>query len=107
MKVPWIDSSKIWTESSKMNYKRIYYDETLVSFFRRLSFTPDGLFLITPTGILPSNLSSSDSIENANSVHCVYLYNRASIERFVFLIDRLKLITFFNNLYDDFFLHCV
>ncbi|KAF9996088.1 hypothetical protein BGZ79_010196 [Entomortierella chlamydospora] len=29
---------------------RLYHDETLTSFFRRLSFTPDGSMLITPAG---------------------------------------------------------
>ncbi|KAF9924206.1 hypothetical protein BGZ67_009459 [Mortierella alpina] len=29
---------------------RLYHDETLTSFFRRLSFTPDGAMLLTPAG---------------------------------------------------------
>lgn len=29
---------------------RLYHDETLTSFFRRLSFTPDGAMLLTPSG---------------------------------------------------------
>ncbi|KAG0201508.1 hypothetical protein BGX28_005694 [Mortierella sp. GBA30] len=29
---------------------RLYHDETLTSFFRRLSFTPDGSMLLTPAG---------------------------------------------------------
>ncbi|KAJ3274448.1 hypothetical protein HK104_004105, partial [Borealophlyctis nickersoniae] len=30
---------------------RLYHDETLTSFFRRLTFTPDGALLLTPSGL--------------------------------------------------------
>ncbi|KAF9134298.1 hypothetical protein BGW39_007466 [Mortierella sp. 14UC] len=42
------DASKPATRTPKTF--RLYHDETLTSFFRRLSFTPDGSMLITPAG---------------------------------------------------------
>ncbi|KAK3842472.1 MAG: component of the chromatin assembly complex, partial [Linnemannia gamsii] len=42
------DTSKPATRTPKTF--RLYHDETLTSFFRRLSFTPDGSMLITPAG---------------------------------------------------------
>ncbi|KAI9492674.1 WD40-repeat-containing domain protein [Zychaea mexicana] len=33
---------------------RMYHDENLVTFFRRLSFSPDGAFLVTPAGLCKS-----------------------------------------------------
>lgn len=36
---------------SKVDGSFMYHSETLQSFFRRLSFSPDGLFLITPAGL--------------------------------------------------------
>ncbi|KAG0284092.1 hypothetical protein BGZ96_011539 [Linnemannia gamsii] len=42
------DASKPVTRTPKTF--RLYHDETLTSFFRRLSFTPDGSMLITPAG---------------------------------------------------------
>jgi chromatin assembly factor 1 subunit B len=36
-------------EVFKKNFK-MYHDETLLSFFRRPSFSPDGSLLLTPAG---------------------------------------------------------
>ena len=38
---------------------RMYHDETLTSFFRRLAFTPDGALLITPAGIIKGDNGSN------------------------------------------------
>ncbi|KAI9235193.1 MAG: WD40-repeat-containing domain protein [Podila humilis] len=38
------------TTKSQPKSFRLYHDETLTSFFRRLSFTPDGAMLLTPSG---------------------------------------------------------
>ncbi|KAI8645461.1 WD40-repeat-containing domain protein [Parasitella parasitica] len=43
---------------------RLYHDENLVSFFRRLSFSPDGALLITPAGL------------NKPLLNCAYIYPR-------------------------------
>lgn len=39
-------------EPEKMH--TMFFDETLVSFFRRLAFSPDGSLLFLPTGLVPS-----------------------------------------------------
>ena len=33
---------------------RIFHDDTLQTFFRRLTFTPDGQLLIVPSGVIDS-----------------------------------------------------
>lgn len=45
-KAPWTNSTEKGTFRA-----RLFYDDTLQSFFRRLSFTPDGELLIVPSGI--------------------------------------------------------
>lgn len=54
---------------------RIYHDETLLSFFRRLEFSPDGSLLATPCGIY---------YEKDELCHCVYLYSRGSLAKYLF-----------------------
>ncbi|KAG0348946.1 hypothetical protein BG004_003429 [Podila humilis] len=44
------DTSKSTVGRSQPKSFRLYHDETLTSFFRRLSFTPDGSMLLTPSG---------------------------------------------------------
>ncbi|KAF9335479.1 hypothetical protein BG006_011408 [Podila minutissima] len=43
------DAAKTTIRSQPKSF-RLYHDETLTSFFRRLSFTPDGAMLLTPSG---------------------------------------------------------
>lgn len=45
-KAPWTNSTEKGTFKA-----RLFYDDTLQSFFRRLTFTPDGELLIVPSGI--------------------------------------------------------
>jgi chromatin assembly factor 1 subunit B len=61
----------------------IYANETLTSFFRRLTFTPDGSLLFTPAGqyktshpSVGDNAKSSDDIINT-----VYIYTRAGFNK--------------------------
>lgn len=69
-------------EIGKILSKRFYDDETLVSFFRRLDFTPDGSLLITPTGILPkANEETFNPSNNEANIHYVFIYTRASLLR--------------------------
>lgn len=42
-------------EGNKPKAIRIYHDDTLRSFFRRLAFSPDGQLLITPAGIVETS----------------------------------------------------
>lgn len=58
---------------------RLYHDENLVSFFRRLSFSPDGALLITPAGLnkpidSPTTVDIDDNGEELSN--CAYIYPR-------------------------------
>ncbi|KAI8332445.1 WD40-repeat-containing domain protein [Chlamydoabsidia padenii] len=70
------------TEETTGTY-RLYHDENLVSFFRRLSFSPDGAFLVTPAGIsknttsLPSTTQSDEDIQ-----HCSYIFPRNTMIKY-------------------------
>lgn len=50
---------------------RYYHDDTLKSFFRRLTFSPDGNLLITPAGCL-------DAGANNKNVYTTYIYATSS-----------------------------
>jgi chromatin assembly factor 1 subunit B len=49
----------------------LYHDEALLSFFRRLTFTPDGSLLLAPAGIHKSE----------DTVDTVYIYTRAGFHK--------------------------
>ncbi|EPX73786.1 CAF assembly factor complex subunit B [Schizosaccharomyces octosporus yFS286] len=59
----------------KVTYS-LYCNETLVSFFRRPAFSPDGFLLITPAGKLRLH-----GQPNTESIHTVYIFTRPSILR--------------------------
>ncbi|CCX30041.1 chromatin assembly factor 1 subunit B [Pyronema domesticum] len=61
----------------------IYYNETLTSFFRRLTFTPDGSLLLTPAGqYKTSNPSTADGAKAADDIiNTVYIYTRAGLNK--------------------------
>lgn len=65
----------------------IYHNETLLSFFRRLSFSPDGSILLTPTGIFKNtNKNSKEEIINT-----VYGYIRSQFDKGpIFQLPNLK-----------------
>uniref|UniRef100_A0A336M445 CSON011845 protein n=1 Tax=Culicoides sonorensis TaxID=179676 RepID=A0A336M445_CULSO len=51
---------------------RLYHDDTLQSFFRRLSFSPDGSIVVAPAGI------ANESNPGKKPVHTSYIYTRNS-----------------------------
>ncbi|KAL4983019.1 WD40-repeat-containing domain protein [Aspergillus falconensis] len=61
----------------------IYANETFTSFFRRLTFTPDGSLLLTPAGqYKTSQVSSTDPGKTVDEViNTVYIYTRAGFNR--------------------------
>ena len=68
---------------------RMFMDDTVTSFFRRLTFSPDGLFLVTPTGQFQSteNAGSSGSrpapgpaAPAASATPCVYMFARGHFD---------------------------
>lgn len=66
---------------------RLYHDENLVSFFRRLSFSPDGALLITPAGLNKlvdsTNTSISEMDENGDELsNCSYIYPRNTVLKY-------------------------
>ncbi|KAG9297684.1 hypothetical protein G9A89_011199 [Geosiphon pyriformis] len=69
-----ISPSKPFTKSFRM-----YCDENLNSFFRRLTFTPDGALLLTPAGqyrALAENIKIESEARNT-----VYLYSRNKLNK--------------------------
>lgn len=57
----------------------LYHTENLESFFRRLSFSPDGSFLFTPSGIFKNSVGSEDQKEEI--VNTVYIYSRSGLNK--------------------------
>lgn len=73
---------------------KTYHDETLTSFFRRLSFTPDGSMLLVPAGQYktPSIKAVAQSAEDANPApqpqdtetrNTSYIYARRDFGRYI------------------------
>ncbi|KAF2867081.1 WD40-repeat-containing domain protein [Massariosphaeria phaeospora] len=60
----------------------LYHNETFTSFFRRLTFAPDGSLLFTPAGQYKTLHSSlADSKPNEDIVNTVYIYTRAGLNK--------------------------
>lgn len=49
---------------------RLFHDETLQTFYRRLCFSPDGLLIIAPSGVAELNG------DNSKPIHTTYIYTR-------------------------------
>jgi chromatin assembly factor 1 subunit B len=60
-------------EQPRKKYKKLYLDENFVTFFRRLSFSPDGSLVFAPTGLTVDHHHQSERGEPEN---CVYIYAR-------------------------------
>lgn len=70
----------------------LYHNETFTSFFRRLTFSPDGSLLLTPSGVFKyqqhngegsnnNNSSNSNNSNNDETTNTVYIYTRAGLNR--------------------------
>ena len=62
----------------------LYHSETLQSFFRRLTFSPDGSLLLTPLGIFKtdSNSKSPNKAEGSEDItNTVYVYIRSGLNK--------------------------
>jgi len=69
----------------------LFADEaTVESFFRRLAWTPDGAFLITPAGILPKADKDGSLTEEAPTAFGTYLFARHCFERPVAVLPGLN-----------------
>lgn len=67
-----------------MKNSLLYHSETLQSFFRRLTFSPDGSLLLTPLGIFKtdSNSKSPNKAEGSEDItNTVYVYIRSGLNK--------------------------
>ncbi|KAK2048126.1 WD repeat domain-containing protein [Colletotrichum somersetense] len=65
-----------------MKNSTLYANETLSSFFRRLTFTPDGSLLLTPAGQYQTQHNSEGSAKPTFEVtNTVYIYTRGGINK--------------------------
>lgn len=58
----------------------LYANEALTSFFRRLTFTPDGSLLLTPAGQYQIH-SQTESGKSFEVINTVYIYTRGGINK--------------------------
>ena len=59
----------------------IYANETYTSFFRRLTFAPDGSLLFTPAGQYKTSNPSEGARNTEDVINTVYIYTRAGLNR--------------------------
>ncbi|KAH6900284.1 WD40-repeat-containing domain protein [Thelonectria olida] len=65
-----------------MKNANLYANETLTSFFRRLTFTPDGALLLTPSGQYQNQFPGErDSKPTYEIINTVYIYTRGGINK--------------------------
>ncbi|CAK7272306.1 Chromatin assembly factor 1 subunit [Sporothrix epigloea] len=70
------------TTSIGMKNASLYANETLTSFFRRLTFTPDGSLLLTPAGQYQTQHQSEGAAKPTYEVtNTVYIYSRGGINK--------------------------
>lgn len=62
-------AKRAMSENGKVDRHPLFHDESVSSFFRRLSWSPDGSFLVVPTGIFRCSQTSKD-------VNTAYVYAR-------------------------------
>ena len=68
--------SHIPTSATTSKSQSLYSNESLLSFFRRLTFSPDGSLLFAPAGVLKKSTSDHD-----DTLSTVYIYTRAGFNR--------------------------
>lgn len=59
----------------------LYANETLTSFFRRLTFTPDGSLLLTPAGQYQTQQQNEGGKPTYEVINTVYIYTRGGINK--------------------------
>ncbi|EME48930.1 hypothetical protein DOTSEDRAFT_67845 [Dothistroma septosporum NZE10] len=60
----------------------IYANETFTSFFRRLTFAPDGSLLFTPAGQFKTTYPAPDGAKSTDEIiNTVYIYTRAGLNK--------------------------
>lgn len=79
--MPMEASPKPLPSSTSVKNASLYANETLTSFFRRLTFTPDGSLLLTPAGQYSAQHQQADGRPMYEVVNTVYIYTRGGINR--------------------------
>ncbi|GAB1310177.1 Chromatin assembly factor 1 subunit [Madurella fahalii] len=64
-----------------MRNASLYANETLTSFFRRLTFTPDGSLLLTPAGQYQTQHQVEGGKPTYEVINTVYIYTRGGINK--------------------------
>lgn len=65
-----------------MKNASLYANETLTSFFRRLTFTPDGSLLLTPSGQYQNqHQADKEAKPTCDVINTVYIYTRGGINK--------------------------
>jgi chromatin assembly factor 1 subunit B len=64
-----------------MKNASLYANETLTSFFRRLTFTPDGSLLLTPAGQYQTQHQVEGGKPTYEVINTVYIYTRGGINK--------------------------
>lgn len=81
--MPMEASPKPYAMGSGVKNSNIYANETLKSFFRRLTFTPDGSLLFTPAGQYQNQMKNGDDSAKTmyEVINTVYIYTRGGINK--------------------------
>ncbi|KAK4153287.1 WD40-repeat-containing domain protein [Chaetomidium leptoderma] len=81
--MPMEASPKPHLHSTSLGMKNasLYANETLTSFFRRLTFTPDGSLLLTPAGQYQTQHQVDGSKPTYEVINTVYIYTRGGINK--------------------------
>ncbi|KAI0539613.1 WD40 repeat-like protein [Xylaria digitata] len=70
-----------YSSSIGMKNANLYANETLTSFFRRLTFTPDGSLLLTPAGQYQVQHQTEGLKPTFEVINTVYIYTRGGINK--------------------------
>lgn len=81
--MPMEASPKPHHASNSLGFKNasLYANETLTSFFRRLTFTPDGSLLLTPAGQYQTQHQNEGGKPTYEVINTVYIYTRGGINK--------------------------
>ena len=84
-----LNNNPLVTTSSKSKALRMFHDDTMKSFFRRLAFSPDGQLLVVPSGCLEqgattfsgSSSSGAGSSSGEQNVYTTFVFSRHIINK--------------------------